>query len=152
MKSAATRENLRGLIMGRGRVGSQDEPRGERENRCVTSGGQYFRAARMRPRSLFFTETDRRSNGAATTYITRLAAAFGNIGTDKKLNHPNEQCRIISRFKTLPSRGPVNIRKKKIQFLHRTVERICKSNISKLLLRCNYQKYCTDKEIEKSAR
>jgi len=55
---AATRENLRGLIMDRGRVDSQDElgtgRKRERENRCVTSGGQYFRAARMRPLSRYF--------------------------------------------------------------------------------------------------
>lgn len=60
----------------------------ERENRCMTSGGQYFRAARMRPRSLLFTETDRRSNGAAayfdepqsrpTAYVAFLTAAFGS--------------------------------------------------------------------------
>lgn len=60
----------------------------ERENRCMTSGGQYFRAARMRPHSLLFTETDRRSNGAAayfdepqsrpTAYAAFLTAAFGS--------------------------------------------------------------------------
>lgn len=53
---AATGENLRSLIIGRraGRVlKTRPGRKRERENRCVTSGGQHLRAARVRPLTTF---------------------------------------------------------------------------------------------------
>lgn len=69
---AATRENLRGFIMGRGRVGSQDEPRGEREKERTGAWRQVGSTSGPREwgPSLLFTETDRRSNGAAACTST----------------------------------------------------------------------------------
>lgn len=72
---AATRENLRGFIMGRGRVGSQDEPRGEREKERTGAWRQVGSTSGPREwgPSLLFTETDRRSNGAAACTSAHLA-------------------------------------------------------------------------------
>lgn len=110
---AATRENLRGLINGSGPGEFSRRPvRGrkrERENRCVTSGGQCFRAARIRFLSLLFAETDRRSNGTAavhfdllqprpTTYTAFLTAAFG-FGTGSDANKNATESLIVADFR-----------------------------------------------------